>query len=93
MPRDKMRDKMAGTAAIERCGLCGRLFRGENFLNERQAREAEILTGAAMATITLGYCPDAPQEHYEQSEIDRPQFVTRDMAIDAGEPEMEGMRL
>lgn len=65
---------------IERCGICGRYFQGQEYV------DAVIDDG----NVTLGYCPNAQQEEYEQNESIYHRQVTRDMAIDACDPSLEG---
>jgi hypothetical protein len=72
------------TDKIERCGFCGRYFIGNEIIPEEIM---SILTEKQLNIIPLGYCPDA---HYEDPNYREPRQVTRDMAIDAGQPELEG---
>jgi hypothetical protein len=71
----------------ERCGFCGRFFNGINFLTLEEIKEA---TDRELNNCPLGYCPDAGAESHEEEEA---RYVTRDMAIDAGDLSLEGARL
>ncbi len=70
---------------IERCGFCGSFFRGLEYLlaEELNKTSEEVLNKAS-----LGYCPNAEREQ-EEAEPTMHQ-VTRDMALDAGDPNLEG---
>lgn len=74
---------------IQRCGFCGRYFQGDKFLTQTDIDEV-LVNGDSddIYSAGLGYCPDAPGEQ-EDEEPERHQ-VTRDMAIDAGDPSLEG---
>ena len=73
---------------LERCGFCGQFFIGLEYLtvDELNSTPKEKLDAAP-----LGYCPNAQAESDEQE----PQRyrITRDMAIDAGDPNLEGQWL
>lgn len=73
---------------IERCGFCGSLFRGDTLLSveELNATPQNIIDEAP-----LGYCPNAQAENAEENPPQR--YVTRDMAIDAGDLSLEGQTL
>lgn len=75
---------MENVEKLKRCGLCGRYFRGDNFLS---TEELKNITKEEIENAPLDYCPDA---HDEQQEKEPQRYVTKDMAIDAGYPEMEG---
>lgn len=70
---------------IERCGYCGSYFSGNAYLTieELKGTPKEIIDKAP-----LGYCPNAQRESGEYDEPQR--YITRDMAIDAGDPSLEG---
>ena len=63
---------------LERCGFCGRFCKGEEYVDE------------VSDEVPLGYCPNAKQEDYEQNPEHYMHQLTRDMAIDAGDPSLEG---
>lgn len=70
---------------LERCGFCGSYFRGNEYVD---ADELNKLTKKELNNAPMGYCPNA---NYEAEQDQEPQRrVTRDMAIDAGMPELEG---
>ena len=73
---------------LERCGFCGQFFIGLEYLtvDELNSTPKERLDAAP-----LGYCPNAEAEA-NQNEPER-QRITRDMAIDAGDPTLEGQLL
>lgn len=48
---------------IKRCGYCGRYFIGSEFVSLEDMSVIEDNE----EEITLGYCPNAQQEHYEQN--------------------------
>ena len=62
---------------VEQCGFCGRFFKGETYLDDFKPS----------GNIPIGYCPEAG---YEDPDHQPERRVTRDMAIDAGMPELEG---
>jgi len=72
-------------AKIERCGFCGSFFRDIEYLT---AHELNTIPQSELDAVPLGYCPNA-QEEAQSQETPRHQ-VTRDMAIDAGDPALEG---
>lgn len=67
---------------LERCGFCGSFFRGVEYLTED---EVKSISEEELSKVSLGYCPNA---NYEDGS--GRQQVTRDMAIDAGDPSLEG---
>jgi hypothetical protein len=70
---------------LERCGFCGSFFVGTSYLTVGQLND---LPEDVLNNAPLGYCPNA-QAEADGHEPQRHQ-VTRDMAIDAGEPSLEG---
>ena len=70
---------------IERCGFCGRFFRGAEYLS---AEELNKTKEEVLNKVLHGYCPNAEGEQ-EETEPAMHQ-VTRDMASDAGDPNLEG---
>lgn len=73
---------------LERCGYCGSFFRGKEYIF---AEELSKISKQDLDEAPLGYCSNAQAEHYEQNP--EPQnYVTRDMAIDAGDLSLEGQR-
>ena len=58
---------------IERCGYCGRYFRGNSFLTKEDEQDF-----AKLDKYNLGYCPDAQREHYEQNPDDYPDQYNSD---------------
>jgi hypothetical protein len=72
---------------IEMCGFCGRYFRGNEYLT---TEELNKISKEELDNAPLGYCPEAQQEDFEQNPEHYMHQVTRDMAIDAGQPELEG---
>ena len=71
---------------VQRCGFCGRYFKGTEFLNEEEASFYIYYN----IDVPLGYCPDAQIEDYERNPEKYHYRVTRDMALDAGDPSLEG---
>lgn len=69
---------------IVRCGECGRFFRADG--QQITVNDIKKLNGG---DCNLDYCPDCANEAQENQD----RTVTKDMAIDAGMPELEGMRL
>jgi len=69
---------------MERCGFCGRYFVGVEYIPEEELKNYTV---EQLNNAPLGYCPEA---HYEDPNYREPRQVTRDMAIDAGQPELEG---
>ena len=80
---NKIKDK------IERCGFCGSYFRGNKYLT---TDELNKLTKEEKEMKALGYCPNADQEDQQQNPS-QPQYVTREMAIDAEDLSLEGERV
>jgi hypothetical protein len=72
---------------LEKCGFCGSYFIGNHILtvNERKQLKQDKLNNAL-----LGYCPNAQEEDYQQNPEKYRTQITKDMAIDAGMPELEG---
>jgi len=48
---------------VERCGFCGRYFKDKEFLNEEEVSFYEHYK----INVSLGYCPDAQMEDYQQN--------------------------
>lgn len=71
---------LVNTDELERCGFCGRYFIDGKYIDEKEYSQEQL------DNAPLGYCPEAPGEDTSVEQ----QYVTRDMAIDAGYPEMEG---
>lgn len=69
---------------LERCGFCGSYFRGVTIIPQEGV---EKLTEKELKEAPLGYCPNA---YYEAEDDEQRHYVTKDMATDAGMPEMEG---
>jgi hypothetical protein len=74
------------TMKLERCGYCGAFFRGSDYLTPE---EVNGLEPQERVSTPLGYCPNAQAES-PSAEADERRLVTRDMAIDAGDPSLEG---
>ena len=72
---------------IERCGYCGSYFRGDHLLTLDECKQLSI---EELNDAHLGYCPNAQAEDYQQNPEKYQETITRDMAIDAGMPELEG---
>ena len=70
--------------AIRRCGVCGIIFRVDGKLIDM-----EELDGLQNYEYELDYCIDCGSEEIERQN----RTVTKDMAIDAGMPELEGQKL
>lgn len=68
---------------IVRCGMCGSFFRADG--QQITVEDIKKLNGD---DYNLDYCPNCANEANENQY----RTVTRDMAIDAGMPELEGMR-
>jgi hypothetical protein len=49
---------------LERCGFCGRYFIGERYLT---SEELDKISQEELDKTSLGYCPNARQEDYEQN--------------------------
>lgn len=81
MPSSNNKDK------IERCGFCGNFFRGNDYIDDQ---EIANLPEDFISSIPLGYCPNANVESGADKEV---RYVTRDMAIDAGDLSLEGQRI
>jgi len=81
-PSDKLKKNV-----IERCGFCGSLFSSSGYLT---LDEVNLLTKEELASIPLGYCPNAG---YEDQNYQEERRVSKDMALDAGMPELEGQLL
>jgi len=73
------------TEKIERCGFCGSYFRGETYMT---ADELNTTDPKLLEKAPAGYCANAQAETYGNQ--DGPRYVTRDMAIDAGDLSLEG---
>lgn len=71
---------------IERCGFCGQFFIADRYMT---AEELNATDQQTLEAAPLGYCPNAG---YEDSENEQ-RYVTRDMAIDAGDLSLEGQRI
>ena len=71
---------------IEQCGFCGRFFRGLEFID---IEELKTIDQNELNKASMGYCPDAPIEAGYNQEDEHRQ-ITRDMAIDGGDPSLEG---
>jgi hypothetical protein len=54
----------------------------------RSAEETDSLSKEQINDAPLGYCPNAGNEDPNNE----PRYVTRDMAIDAGDRNLEGQR-
>jgi hypothetical protein len=80
-----MKDKTLGENKLERCGFCGRWFRGNKYLTLEEIKET---TDKKLNNAPLGFCPEAGYEDEKQNP--QPQRVTKDMATDAEIPELEG---
>lgn len=72
---------------MERCGFCGRYFIGNEYVPEEELKK---YTTEQLNNAPLGYCPEAKQEDFEQNPQNYPKRITKDMAIDIGQPELEG---
>ena len=72
---------------LERCGFCGRWFRGVEIVPEHTAL---ALPRAELDSAPMGYCPDAPGEQDIDEATGARRYITRDMAIDAGDLSLEG---
>jgi hypothetical protein len=72
---------------IERCGFCGRYFRGTEYLEEQ---EAYAKADFEHQITPLGYCPEAEMEQDVHEGTGERRTITRDMAIDAGDLSLEG---
>ena len=77
-----------GERKIERCGFCGSYFKGLEYLT---ADELKAIPQAELDKVELGYCPNAQAE--ENFTYPEKQYVTRDMAIDAGDLSLEGQQI
>ena len=75
--------------SIERCGFCGRYFNDNYYLTQE---DIENTAAKLLEEAPLGYCPNAQAEDAEQNP-EQYRRVTRDMAIDAGDPDLEGQLL
>lgn len=71
---------------LERCGFCGSYFRGDKHL---KVEELNKTSQKDLDEAPLGYCPDA-QAEYEEQNTEPQRYVTRDMAIDVGDENLEG---
>lgn len=69
---------------LERCGYCGRYFKGKDYITLEEIKD---ISPIALDTAPAGYCPEAQGETGEAEER---RYITRDMAIDAGDPSLEG---
>jgi hypothetical protein len=72
---------------LERCGYCGRYFRGKDFLS---AEELIKTSTDDLGDAPMGYCPDAGYEAQEAGDEKNMVQVTADMASDACDPNLEG---
>lgn len=71
------------SSLLERCGFCGRYFIGVQYLSADNLKE---YSKKQLDDAPIGYCPEAQGEDTNAEQ----RYITRDMAIDAGYPEMEG---
>ena len=72
---------------LERCGFCGLFFRGNGYI---LAEELKSIPKEELSKAPLGYCPNAQEEDYQQNPEKCNHQVTRDMAMDACDPSLEG---
>jgi len=61
---------------LERCGFCGRYFRGLHYLSQEELEKEP--KNISIESIKLGYCPNAQQEHQEQ---DPQEFIDEEIQI------------
>jgi len=71
---------------LERCGFCGQYFKGDHLLT---IKELKKISQKELDKAPAGYCPNA-QGEYEEQNPEPQRYVTRDMAIDAEDPSLEG---
>ena len=77
---------MSDKDKIKRCGMCGTIMKNGVTIS---IEEIEQMSPKEIDDLELDWCDNCGYAEYVSNQESRVQ-VTRDMAIDAGDPDMEG---